>query len=74
MYYSLDMVVDLPESIHDQRWNLEQFAIFQIVILQHSCKVKQAKDIRKRNSAQMDTWKEVRFTMLVQNTECALNT
>ena len=68
----LEMVVDLLEGIHDRRWNSERFIVFQLVILQRSRDVKQAKDIRKRMARRMDAWSEGKFSMLVQDTERAL--
>jgi hypothetical protein len=49
--------------------NAERCIAFQIVIMQRSRNVKQAKDIRKRISRQMDAWEEGKFSMLVQDME-----
>jgi hypothetical protein len=52
--------------------NAKRFIIFQIVIMQHSRNVKQAKDIRKRIARRMDAWEEGKFSMLLQDTEQTL--
>jgi hypothetical protein len=58
------------EGICCQKWNLERFLVFQMVVLQHSKEVKTSYAIRRQLTMQMDAWEADKFTMLVQDTEC----
>ena len=68
----LEKIVELLEGTHDRRWNSERFIVFQMVVLQRSRDVKQAKYIRKRMTQQMDAGEEEKFNMLLQDTERSL--
>jgi hypothetical protein len=65
-------LAELIEGIQTHKLNAEEFIVFQIVILQHSPNVKQAKDIRKQISRRMDTWEDGKFTILIWDTERAM--
>jgi hypothetical protein len=52
--------------------NAKKFIVFQIVILQHSPNGKQAKGIQKWILRRMEAWEVGKFTMLVQDTEQAM--
>jgi hypothetical protein len=57
-------------GIKQRLWNSERFLVFQMVVLQRCRDVTKARDIRRRITTRMTAWKEGKFDMLVQDTEC----
>ncbi len=70
----LEMLSDTIDGILARQWNAERSIVFQLVILQRSRDVKQAKDIRRRMTKRLEAWSEGKFEMLVQDTERSLKT
>jgi hypothetical protein len=62
-------LAELVNGIRARKMNAEKFIVFQIVIMQRSRDVKQAKDINKRISMPLDAWEEGKFKMLIQGME-----
>jgi hypothetical protein len=62
-------LAELVDGIRARKMNAEKFIVFQIVIMQRSRDVKQAKDIRKRISRRLNAWDEGKFKMLIRDTE-----
>jgi hypothetical protein len=65
----VETMTSLLEGVRSRKWNSECFLMFQIVVLQQTREVTQARDIKKRLKWRMDAWDEGNFTMLVQTTE-----
>jgi hypothetical protein len=68
----VEKLAELLDGIRDRKLNSEKFIVFQIVIMQRSHDVQQAKDIRKRISRRLDAWEEGKFSMLIQDTVRAM--
>ena len=68
------MLSEIIDGILARQWNTERLIVFQLVILQRSRDVKQAKDIRRRMTKRLEAWSEGKFEMLVQDTERSLKT
>ena len=56
--------------VRDRQWNLEQFIVFQTVILQRSQHVTTSHAIRKQIEKRLGTWEDSRHGMLVEDTLC----
>jgi hypothetical protein len=70
----MEMLADMLAGIQAQKMNAERFIVFQIVVLQPSREVKNAKEVRKRLTSRMDAWQQGKFSKLVQNTERRMET
>ena len=56
------------KGVRDRLWNLEQFIVFQTVILQQAQHVTASQAIRRRIEKRLDAWEEGSQRMLVEDT------